>query len=173
MSISPVIAVRVAGLLAGVILVAAVALGTWRVPPSPRAAGVEVDLRAVSSGEVGVQPDGPVVRRGELTPGGPVLRGRVRLSNRTAQALAATPALTGGDPELDRLVEVELRVTGRTAFRGSVARLRQGVAPIVTLPRRGEASVAVALRVPAEAADDAAARGGAWTLSFGSAGDGR
>ena len=166
MSISPVIAVRVAGLLAGVILVAAVALGTWRVPASPSAAGVEGDLQAVSSGEVGVEPSGAVVPRGELIPGGPALRGRVRLSNRTAKLLAATPRVGGGDPELDGLVEVELRVTGRTAFRGTVARLRQGIAPVVTLPRGGAATVAVVLRVPADAGPDAAARGGAWTLSF-------
>jgi hypothetical protein len=159
-------ATRAAGLLAGLCLVAVVALGAWRVRPSAQPAGVEADLRAVSSGEVGVEPSGPVVRRGVLTPGGPAVRGRVRLSNRTAGALAARPHLTGGDPALDRFLEVELRVAGRLAFRGPLGRLRDAAAPVASLPRGGHAVVDVALRVPASAGSEATARAGHWTLTF-------
>jgi hypothetical protein len=64
MSLSPVMAMRAAGLLAGMCIVAVLALQTWRVPASPSAAGVSVDLRAVPSGEVGVSPGGALL----LTP---------------------------------------------------------------------------------------------------------
>ena len=171
MSLSPVIAVRLAGLLAGLVLVALVAVGSWRVPASPQAAGLEVDLRAVPTGEVGVAPAGPVLRGAELTPGGEAARARLRLSNRTAAALAARPLVTGGEPALDRLVEVELREGGRLVFRGPLTRLRaQPASAIVTLPRGGGATVAVAVRVPSSAGDDVVARAGAWTLTFAGAG---
>ena len=170
MSLSPVIAVRLAGVLAGLILVAVVALGSWRVPASPRAAGLDVDVRAVGTGEVGVEPGGSVVRGSGLTAGGRSLRGRVRLTNRTAGVLRARPAVTGGDPALDRLLSVELRVGGRVAFRGPASRLRSGgVGPVATLPRGGSAIVGVAVRVPAAAGEDAAARAGTWTLTFAGA----
>ena len=170
MSLSPVIAVRLAGVLAGLILVASVALGSWRVPASPRAAGLEVELRAVGSGEVGVAPGGAVVRRVSLRPGGPDARGRARLSNLTAGVLRARPTVTGGDASLDRLLQVELRVGNRVAFRGSASRLRSGgVGPVVTLPRGGSAPVVVSVRVPASAGDDAVARAGSWTLTFAGA----
>lgn len=170
MSLSPVIAVRLAGVLAGLILVAVFAAGAWRVPASPRAAGLDVDVRAVGTGEVGVTPGGSVVRGSGLTPGGRVLRGRVRLENRTAGVLRARPAVTGGDPALDALLEVELRVAGRVAFRGPASRLRSGgVGPVAVLQRGGTAAVAVAVRVPQGAGDDAVARAGQWTLSFAGA----
>lgn len=166
MSLSPVMAMRLAGLLAGLCLVTVVALQSWRVPASPRAAGVEVGLRVVSSGEVGVSPAGPVLRGRALTPGGPAGRGRVRLTNRTAGELAARPRLTGGDPALDRLIELELSVAGRVVFRGPPAGLRDGVSTPVPLPRSGSAVVRVSARVPAGAGDEAVARAGSWTLTF-------
>ena len=169
MSLSPVIAVRLAGLLAGLSLVVAVAFGAWRVPASPQAAGVAAELRVVSSGEVGVQPAGAVVRSDGLTPGGAAASERVRLLNRTAGRLAAVPLVAGGDRALDRLLEVELRVGRRVAFRGPLADLRRGTAPIARLPRAGGANVLVAVRVPASAGEDAAAREGTWTLTFAAA----
>jgi hypothetical protein len=162
--------VRAAGLLAGLCLVGAVALQAWRVPASPRAAGLEVDLRAVPSGEVGVAPAGAVIRARALTPGGPPARGRVRLSNRTAEELGARPRVTGGDPALDRLVEVELVAAGRVVFRGPVGRLRGDLAALVPLRRGGTADVAVRASVPRGAGRDAVARAGRWTLTFSGAG---
>jgi hypothetical protein len=166
-SLSPVMAMRAAGLLAGMCLVAVVALNAWRVPASPRAAGVEVALRAVPSGEVGVAPAGPLLDgRAVLTPGGPAVRGRVRLSNLTAGALEARPRVTGGDRALDRVVELELTVAGRVVFRGPLGGLRDGVSTPVPLRRSGSATVRVTARVPAGAAEDAVARAGRWTLTF-------
>jgi hypothetical protein len=168
-------AMRAAGLLAGMCLVALLALQTWRVPASPRAAGVEADLRAVPSGEVGVSPAGAVLGRGAvMTPGGPPVRGRVRLSNRTAGALAARPLVAGGDRALDRVVEIELTVAGRVVFRGPLGGLRDGVSTTsVPLPRAGSATVVVSARVPAAAADEAVGRAGRWTLTFSSSSETR
>lgn len=166
MSLSPVMAMRLAGLLAGICLVGLVALQSWRVPASPRAAGVEVDLSAVASGEVGVAPAGRVLRRVALTPGGPAASARVRLTNQTAGALAATPRVTGGDRTLDRVVEVELRTAGRVVYRGPLGGLREGDSAQVALPRAGSAVVRVNARVPASAGEGAVARAGRWTLTF-------
>jgi hypothetical protein len=166
-SLSPLIVSRGAGLLAGLCLVAVVALQAWRVPASARSAGVEVDLRAVPSGEVGVEPGGPVLTRRALTPGGPAARGRVRLTNRTAGVLDARPLVSGGDQALDQLVELELKVAGRVVYRGSLGGLRRGVSTPVPLQRGGSATVAVSARVPAAAGDEAVAQAGRWTLTFG------
>jgi hypothetical protein len=166
MSLSPVTAVRLSGLIAGLSLVALLALQAWRVPASSRPAGVDVGLRAVATGEVGARPSGGAVRSRVVTPGGPAARGRVRLSNRTAGVLAARPHLSGGDPVLDRLVEIELRVAGRMVFRGSMERLRAGSAPAIVLPRGGRAVVGLRLRVPEAAGEEATARTGRWALKF-------
>lgn len=166
MSLSPIIAVRAGGLLAGMCLVVFVALQAWRVPGAPSAAGVDVDLRAVPTGEVGVAPAGPVLARRTLRPGGPAARGRVRLSNRTAGMLAARPRVTGGDDALDDVVEVELTVAGRVVFRGPLGGLRDDVSTPVPLQRGGSATIGVSARVPASAGDDAVARAGRWTLTF-------
>ena len=165
--------VRAAGLLAGLCLVAVVALQSWRVPASPSAAGLELDLRAVPSGEVGVAPAGRVLGGTALTPGGPDVRGRVRLTNRTAQAVAARPLLSGGDPEFDRLVELELTAAGREVFRGRLGDLRDDVSTSVPLRRGDTVPVAVRAWVPQGAGDAAVARAGRWTLTFSSAGAAR
>jgi hypothetical protein len=165
-SLSPVIASRAAGLLAGLCLVGVAALFAWRVPASARPAAVSVDVRAVPSGEVGVSPAAPLLGRSSVAPGGPAARGTVRLTNRTAGALAARPRVTDGDPALDRLVEVELRTAGRVVFRGPLGGLRSGVSTPVPLPRGGSATVAVRVSVPGSAAPGALARAGRWTLTF-------
>ena len=162
--------VRAAGLLAGLCLVGLVALQAWRVPASPRAAEVGVDLRAVPTGDVGVSQAGAALLRGSLAPGGRALDGRVRLTNRTAEALAARPRVTGGDPALDRLLELELAVSGRVVFRGPVGGLRGDVSSSVPLPRGASADVAVRASVPSGAVREALARAGRWTLSFSGTG---
>lgn len=167
MSLSPVLGARVAGLLAGLGLVGIVALGAWRVPASGRPATVGVDVRALSSGEVGAEPAGSVVGPAELVPGGPAVSGRVRLSNRTAAALAARPRVTGGERELDAVVSLTLTVAGRVVYRGPMGGLRDGVSTPVLLPRGGGAVVGVRAHVPeGSAADRAALRSGRWTLTF-------
>jgi hypothetical protein len=167
LSLSPVIAVRLAGLLAGLSLVAGVAFGAWRVPASPRTAGLDAELRVVGTGEVGVAPAGAAVRGSGLVPGGPAARGRVRLTNQTAGALAVAPRVSGGDPALDRLVDVELRTAGSVVFRGSLERLRGGSGgAVATLRRGGQASFVVSVRVPSSAGEDAVAQAGRWTLTF-------
>jgi len=159
-------AVRLAGLVAGLAVVALLALQAWRVPASSRPAGVDVGLRAVATGEVGVRPSGGVVRSRVVAPGGAPARGRVRLSNRTAAVLAARPHVTGGDPALDGVVELEMRLAGRTVFRGSLDRVRAGEAPAIVLPLQGRAVVGLRLYLPRDAGEEVTARAGRWTLSF-------
>ncbi len=167
MSLSPVMAVRVAGLVAGVCLVTVVALSAWRVPASARPAAVALDLRVVATGEVGVAPAGAVFDRSGAAPapGGPAVRGRLRLSNRTAGALRVRARVTGGDAVLDRVVEVSLRSGGREVYRGPLGGLADA-GPLLSLPRAGGASLDLSARIPGSAAPEAAARGGRWTLTF-------
>ncbi|HEX2085138.1 MAG TPA: hypothetical protein VHF89_05605 [Solirubrobacteraceae bacterium] len=173
MSLSPATASRAAGLLAGLCLVGIVALQAWRVPASARPAAVAVDLRAVPSGEVGVTPAGPLLDRRDVMPGGAAARGRVRLSNRTAQGVSVRPTVTGGDPALDRLVELELTAEGRVLYRGPLGGLRAGGRASLAISRTRAVAVGVAARVPASAAAEAAARSGRWSLTFAVAGAGR
>ena len=169
MSGSVLITSRVAGLLAGLGLVGLLALQAWRIPASARPAAVAVDLRAVPTGEVGVSPVGALLAGESLTPGSNALRGSARLQNRTAGRLVAAARVTGGDPALDRLVDVELGAGGVTVFRGPLGDLREGARARVTLPRAASARVEVALRLPGAAGGDAIARSARWTLTFSGA----
>jgi hypothetical protein len=74
--------------------------------------------------------------------------------------------VSGGDPALDGVVELELTVAGRVVYRGPLGGLRDGVSTPVPLQRSGSATVRVSARVPASAGDEAVARAGRWTLTF-------
>ncbi|MDQ3740271.1 MAG: hypothetical protein M3389_04925 [Actinomycetota bacterium] len=151
MSLSPVLGVRIAGLLAGLGLVGLFALQAWRVPATARPATAAVDVRALSSGEVGVADAG---------------QGRFRLSNRTAGALRLRAQVQGGVPEADSSVSVTLAVAGRVVYRGPLGGLREGVSTPVPLPRGGTASGSVRAVGPTGVE-------GRWSLTFSGAGAAR
>jgi hypothetical protein len=154
---------RAAGFLAGLSLVAVLAVGVWTVPGVARPAVAGVDLRAVSTGEVGIEPGGSVLRTTALIPGGPAVEGRLRLVNRTAGPRLVRARAAGGDADLTQVVEVSLRAGGRLVYRGPLAGVAGGA---IRLPRRGAVDLEVSARIPASAARAAAARTGRWTLTF-------
>ena len=162
MSVSGLLGARIAGLLAGLGLVAILAVQAWVVPGATGPAAASVDLRAVPTGEVGVEPEGPVLDRSAVVPGGPAVRGTLRLMNRTAGPRLVRARVAGGDPELARVLVVTLTARGRVVFRGPLERLESAIA----LPRGGSADVDVAVRIPRDGAREAVARAGTWTLTF-------
>ena len=154
---------RVAGFLAGLSLVAVLALQSWRVPGATRPGAAGVDLRAVSSGEVGVEPGGSVLAARAVVPGGPAARGQLRLTNRTAVPRLVRARAAGGDAELAHVLEVTMTVRDRVVYQGPLSALAGGA---IALGRGASETVDVSVRLPAGASSVAAARAGRWTLTF-------
>ena len=161
---------RIAGLVAGILLVAVVAWTAFRVPVSAARLGLGVSLRVVPSGELSVDPEGAdVLRASGLEPGerAAAARGLLHVRNQTAQTVAARPRLQGGDPALDDVLHLELTRRGRTVYRGPVGPLRTGSARAAVLVRSGElAGLRVRAFVPAGVPERALGADAKLTLAF-------
>ena len=161
---------RIAGFAAGLALVAAVAWQAWRVPPAEAPLGLDVALSAVASGEISIERvKGDVLAASGLTPGGDTrkARGLLHVRNITGQTVAARPRLEGGDPELDRVLHLELTRRGERVFIGPAGALRSGRADAALRMTAGElAGVRVRAFVPPTVDDDALGRSARFQLSF-------
>ena len=152
---------RIAGLLAGLMLVAGGVLAAR--PAAGPPLGLDLRLAATPSGEVGVEPPGPVLRARALRPGG-LATGEVVLRNHTAFAQDVRPVLDGARGA-DRHVRVSLTAHGTHLFDGRLSELRAGSRAPLRLAVRQRATIAVRAWVPA-GADDAAIRGRAADLGL-------
>jgi hypothetical protein len=115
--------VRGAGFAAGLVL-AALALLSWRVPASGEELGLDVRLVAMPPGELLVEQTGPFVSGRALTPGGRAAEGSLTVRNIAGRRLAfrvrGLPSARG----VDRILQVELRVGGRRLASGPLGDLR-------------------------------------------------
>ena len=92
---------RPAGFALGVV-VAALALTTWRVPGGAGALGVEVSVAARTHGALGVSPPDPFVVAGPLRPGD-VASGTFMARNDTASARSVRASLSTSPPGVEAL----------------------------------------------------------------------
>src|SRR4051812_121178 len=91
---------RIAGLVAGLALVASVAWYAWRVPASAAPAAVGVALRVAPGGELAVDVRGDVLSATGLSAGRGEAKGLFHMRNLTGRRIAVFPRLRGGDPQL-------------------------------------------------------------------------
>lgn len=115
--------VRVAAFAAGVVL-AALALLSWRVPASGEELGLDVRLVATPPGELLVEQTGTFLSGRGLTAGGQVVKGRLTVRNVAGRRLAFQVRGLPSTRRLDRLLRVELRAGGRRLASGPLGDLR-------------------------------------------------
>jgi hypothetical protein len=121
--------VRPAGLLLGVLLAVA-ALIAWRVPGGEKTLGAAVNIEALQTGAIGVQPLHPFVNVPSLLPGR-AAGGKVALRNQTGVPMAVRLTALPSTRDLDSLLEVEVSSAGKNLYDGSLAGLRQlGTRPL-------------------------------------------
>jgi hypothetical protein len=115
--------VRVVGFAAGVVL-AALALLSWRVPASGDELGLDVRLVATPPGELLAESSEPFLAGRGLVPGGDPAEGRLTVRNVAGRRLAfrvrGLPSARG----LDSLLRLELRAGDRTLASGPLGDLR-------------------------------------------------
>jgi hypothetical protein len=159
---------RIAGLVAGLLLVAAFAWHAWRVPRSEAPLGLGVSLRAAPGGELSVDARGAVLSADSLVPGGAgsEARGLFHMRNLTGRTIAVHPRLSGGDPQLERVVYFELTRRGSVVYSGPAAGLRGTAARPVLLPTGGLAALRVRAWVPGRVATALLGRAGRWDLGL-------
>src|SRR5689334_10882569 len=90
---------RIAGLVAGLVLVASVAWSTWRVPASESPPTVGIAVKLAPDGSVKTDAPGDVLRASALGTGRGEARGLFHMRNLTGQPLAVRAQLAGGDAE--------------------------------------------------------------------------
>lgn len=161
---------RIAGFAAGLVLVAAVAWHAWRVPPTGAGQGLDVALSATPSGEIAIERvKGDVLAASDLIPGGDVraARGLLHVRNITGRTVAARPRLEGGDPDLDRVLHLELTRRGKRVFIGPAGALRAGRAGGSLRMTAGElAGVRVRAFVPPAVDEAVLGRSARFQISF-------
>ena len=161
---------RFAGFATGLALVAAVAWQAWRVPPTEAPLGLDIALSAVPSGEIGIERvKGDVLGASGMTPGDRSVkaRGLLHVRNLTGRTVAARPRLEGGDPELDRILHIELTRRGERVFLGPAGALRSGRADAALRMTAGElAGVRVRAFVPRTVDEAALGRSARYSVSF-------
>ena len=160
---------RIAGLVAGLLLVASVAWSTWRVPVSEAPPRVGVAVKLAPDGSVKVDVPGDVVRSPALGRDEGEARGLFHMRNLTGQKLAVTPQLSGGDDEVGRVLHVELTRRGQIVYSGLASELRGDVARAVLLPPGGLAAVRVRAWVDGEVTPSVAGRDARWRLTLSGA----
>lgn len=112
------------GLLAGLALAIAL-LASWRVAAPGGVAGAEVAFTTMPPGELTVAGAGSLIRSRGLRPGGRPVTGRAKLRNIAGKRLAVRARLAPSNPDLDRLLRVELRAGDIDLAAGTLGELRR------------------------------------------------
>jgi hypothetical protein len=115
--------VRVAGFAAGVVL-AALALLSWRVPASGDELGLDLRLVATPPGELLVESSEPFLAGRGLVPGGDAAEGRLTVRNVAGRRLAFSVRGLPSARGLDGLLYLELRADDRRLASGPLGDLR-------------------------------------------------
>jgi hypothetical protein len=151
--------------VAGVGLAAAVLLA-GRVPAEGRPLDARVSLAATATGGVAVSPERRVVASRRLAPGGPALRGRVRLLNQTSRSVSVLVRAASAERALDPIVRVELRASGARPLRTTLGGLRRWRRLGTTLARQTERRIAMRVWLPASVTGGHEGRRAEITLEF-------
>jgi hypothetical protein len=153
------------GFALGLLLAVAV-LMAGRVPAEGRPLDAHVKLSATATGGVAALSDRRLVTSRRLAPGGPALKGRVRLLNQTSGRASLLVRATAPDDSLDRIVAVELRGRGAPALRTTLGELRRWRGLGAPLPSQRKQAISVRAWIPASTAGGHEGRRVDVTLEF-------
>ena len=139
---------RIAG-VAGLI-VAALAVSAWRMPPGEPAPGLALSLRADATGELDVAPAGALGGATELGPRTSV-EAAFAVTNQTGHELALRVRALPAVDDSDGLLEGSLWLGSRRVAHGDLATLRRWSPRAVELAPGERVPVRVRLGLPADA----------------------
>lgn len=124
---------RAAGLVLGLSLAVAVVVG-WRVPASEGTLGLDLRIVANPSGELKVDPVGPIaVGRGLEPREGRAVEGATAVTNQTPRELSVRLRALPTSKDLDDLLLLRVTVDGTPLDQTSLRRLRVGTPSAFTL----------------------------------------
>jgi hypothetical protein len=136
------------GLLLGLAL-AALAVTGWAAPARNPPAGMRVTLTVAPTGELGVEPAGPILRAGDLHRGQGA-HGTFVVTNQTGRSLNVRARAIAPSRDLDALVDVKLMADGHAVVDGPLGALRAWSTGL-EVPAGGRRRLRVELAVPANA----------------------
>jgi hypothetical protein len=141
--------VRIAGVLTGLAAFAALVIGT-RLPPGPEVLGVDVTIAIAPTGELGVQPAGPMFIESGLRPGQQPRQHATQVMNRTGQPLLVTVKARPNGDDLDGALRLDLQRDRQPLWSGAERDLRSSRVQFRLEPGH-DMQLGVAATVPAEA----------------------
>jgi hypothetical protein len=122
-----------AGFLAG-LAAAAFALSGWQIPAGSGTLGLDVQVLANSTGELGLEPAGVVLNARHLDERNASAEARTTVTNQTSAELAVRMRALPESHDLDALVRVEALAGDHAIFRGPLSGLRAWTAPLRVAP---------------------------------------
>lgn len=142
--------VRRAGLAAG-LAVALAGLLAWQMPNSHGQLGLDLQVTASPTGELGITPLAPFVsasamRRGDSR------TGRFTVRNETHGPVEVRIHASAQRRDADSALHVRLTSGGAELFDGALGALRRPTARTLRIPRRGASTIAATLYIPRSAA---------------------
>jgi hypothetical protein len=142
-------AARITGVLTGLAAFTALVVGT-RLPPGPELLGADVTIAIAPTGELGVQPAGPMFIESDLRPGQDPRKHATQVMNRTGRPLLVTVKAKPNGDDLGGALRLELQRDRQPLWSGAERDLR-GTGAQFRLEPGDEARLGVAASVPAEA----------------------
>jgi hypothetical protein len=139
---------RVAGVLTGLVLFSAL-VQEVRMPPGPQVLGTDVTIAIAPTGEIGVQPAGPVFVEAGLRPGRPVREHDAEVVNRTGKRMVVTVRSRPSGDDLDGELALALSRDDRALWHGRERDLRV-TGTQVTLEPGEHFALGVSASVPAD-----------------------
>ena len=141
-------AARIAGVLTGLVLFSAM-VEEVRMPPGPEVLGTDVTIAIAPTGEIGVQPAGPVFIEAGLRPGQSAREHATEVINRTGKRMLVTVRSRPSGDDLDGDLALGLRRDGKALWQGRERDLRVTGTQVTMAP--GEKfSLGVSASVPAD-----------------------
>lgn len=123
--VRPAHAVRVAGVVTGLVGFAVLAVAT-RLPAGPTVLGADVTISIAPTGELGVDPAGPMFIEAGLRPGQDPREHRTQVHNRTGKPLVVTVRSRPSGDDLDGALRIQLHRDGEPIWNGAERDLRLG-----------------------------------------------
>lgn len=140
---------RAVGFFLGLVIVA-LALVAWRVPPGDGTLGADVTLFSVENGNLAVSPSGAFAQERGLEQGDD-LTGRVTVRNRTGKAMRIQLRAPADRPDLDALLDVEATAGKTVLYRGRLVGLRYWTRKTFVLAPRASQDVRLRASLPQDA----------------------
>ncbi len=146
--------VRGIGLLLG-LLVAAIAVAAWQIPRGSGTLGTDLIVSSAPTGELGVTPEGPIIRATGLAPGqeADAPAGTLRVQNQTGSTVYVQLRGLPSGTDLDGLLWFRIDSGDLSLFRGPVRELRSWTDRAITLVPGEQTTLSVRAWLPASVRD--------------------